>query len=549
MASPVCRVGFQVPRGVRSNQSQPSPRLLHPSMRRLREATGREVWSALGHIRNALCAVVGTLCLFVVAPLPADQMQALREHMQKGVAHLQHGDSQAAEQEFRYALQINPAIAELHDLLGVSLDRQGKHDSATGSFLKAIEINPRYPPAHHHLGVNYIHLHRLDQAHRALATSLELDPNQPAAHNNLGNIYVQDQQYSLALDTFQTAHRLDPTNPHILFNLLRTEFRLGDMDAAALHADAMLRLSNLDVAMAVRLGRELIQYEQFASATAAYEHALALNPGLTDIHYDLARSYFRTHQFDASLRALERMADVSGEDANYFMLAGLNHREKGDLGRAVLYLRRALGQEPRNPDHTYNLGITLLRTDGIPEAHALFLAAVERFPSSSDLLYGAGVASFHLGLHEEAHRFFQDALQLDPHKAQYHGSLGDVYSATGQYAQAEGAYNQAIDLDPSNTDYLLKAGRNYFNLQLRDRAASAFQEAAEKDSSIPEAHLEIGKIAASRGDYQSAASYLERAVSLDPELRAAYYQLGLTYRRLGQVEKAAAALDRYRQLE
>ena len=177
------------------------------------------------------------LCVQVTLTFAASQHQALQEHTKRGIAYFQQGKLAAAEQEFRKALQANPNVPELQDLMGVILDRQGKHQRATAYLLNAIELNPRYAPAYHHLGLNYLHLKRLKLASQAFAKSLELDPNQPVVHNNIGSIYVQNQQYSLALQSFEKANRQDPSNPNILFNLLRAEVRLDRKQSAGQHAE------------------------------------------------------------------------------------------------------------------------------------------------------------------------------------------------------------------------------------------------------------------------------------------------------------------------
>ena len=306
----------------------------------------------------------------------------------------------------------------------------------------------------------------------------------------------------------------------------------------------MLRLSQTDGDLATRLGRELAEHELYPKAVAAFEHVLRLKPYFSEVYYDLSLSYFHNRQFRESLQTLDRIADVRHHDARYFTLLGLNYRELGDLARAVANMRRAL-----NRDHIYNLGITLLRTDGIPEAFNLFQKASRSFPLNADLLYGLGVASFYLGMNEEAHQHFTESIRLQPKKAQFYASLGDVYAVGGHYENAQQAYASAISLEPANPDFRVKAGRNLLKLQQQDEARSAFQNVLESDARNAEAHYNLGKITASAGDCEGAVSHLERAVALDPTLKEAHYQLGLAYRRLGEKGKAAEALGRFRKLK
>jgi Flp pilus assembly protein TadD len=226
---------------------------------------------------------------------------------------------------------------------------------------------------------------------------------------------------------------LAPANPQILFNLIRAELRGDQKSLAAQQAKVLLRFPNTDAALAVRLGKELAQYELYAEAASAYEHALSLKIDSSEIYYDLSFSYFRTNRFRESAAMLERLTDLRQHNSAYFTLLGLSYAEIDNSGRAVSYLRQALQLEPHNPDYIYNLGITLVRTGQTREALALFQDAAHEFSDLAPIQYGLGAASFHLGMNQEARQYFTNAIQLDASNSEYHSSLGDVYGAAGEY--------------------------------------------------------------------------------------------------------------------
>src|SRR5207244_13050907 len=60
---------------------------------------------------------------------------------------LQLGKLDAAADQFRDALRLNPRLAQAQVLLGVTLRRKGDHATALAHFRKAVEIDPKDPEA------------------------------------------------------------------------------------------------------------------------------------------------------------------------------------------------------------------------------------------------------------------------------------------------------------------------------------------------------------------------------------------------------------------
>jgi len=69
-----------------------------------------------------------------------------------GLAEAQLGNSAAATQQFRRALQFNPRYASAHLMLGIILRRQGNHAGALAQFQKAAELAPDDPETQFNLG-------------------------------------------------------------------------------------------------------------------------------------------------------------------------------------------------------------------------------------------------------------------------------------------------------------------------------------------------------------------------------------------------------------
>src|SRR5882724_13660149 len=100
------------------------------------------------------------------------------------------------------ALQVNPKLVEVQNLMGVALDRQGKHKEANTYFRKALALRNDYTPAHSNLGLNALQLGDSQLAASEFRRALKLDPyaqNADALRYNLSLALYHLGEYEQSL--------------------------------------------------------------------------------------------------------------------------------------------------------------------------------------------------------------------------------------------------------------------------------------------------------------------------------------------------------------
>jgi len=118
-------------------------------------------------------------------------------HIQIGEAHLALERWDAAERNFRRALEIENENAAAHVGLCRSLLRQGRVDRAAEHARTATGLLYHYPAAHYFLGVARRQQGRLEEAQAALERALTLNPNFKQAHQQLASLYDEEFANSL----------------------------------------------------------------------------------------------------------------------------------------------------------------------------------------------------------------------------------------------------------------------------------------------------------------------------------------------------------------
>jgi DNA-binding winged helix-turn-helix (wHTH) protein/TolB-like protein/Tfp pilus assembly protein PilF len=122
---------------------------------------------------------------------------------------------QAAEAEFKVAIELMPNDATAHHLYGLFLERRGRLQEATVEMAQALKLDPVSLIINKNVGDPFYYLRHYDEAIEQYRKTLELDPNFFLARLWLGKSYEQKGLYKEAIQEFQNA-QLSEDAPSIL---------------------------------------------------------------------------------------------------------------------------------------------------------------------------------------------------------------------------------------------------------------------------------------------------------------------------------------------
>jgi len=150
-------------------------------------------------------------------------------HMSLGILYANQGDLKQAEQEFRTAIKLSPAVAGPRSNLAQLLEQQERTEEVRELRTKEAELlarDARLLPDNallqYRLGLLYYLLEREDEAVTALDKACELEPQSADFRLMLTLLYEKQQKWKLALESVTELLRLQPNNPtfrQILLNL------------------------------------------------------------------------------------------------------------------------------------------------------------------------------------------------------------------------------------------------------------------------------------------------------------------------------------------
>ena len=158
-------------------------------------------------------------------------------HTYLGMARLLSDyDWAGAEEEFRRAIELNPADATAHHWYAVFLSARGRFDEVERETARALELDPLSIETNFLSGWSLYFARRCDEAIKRIRHTLELDPTYFYGEMFLGMCHEQQGRFLEAAAAFERARTLTAaageTPPEILADLVRTHVQAGNRAAA-----------------------------------------------------------------------------------------------------------------------------------------------------------------------------------------------------------------------------------------------------------------------------------------------------------------------------
>jgi len=118
-----------------------------------------------------------------------------------------------AEQQFKWALKLNPSYAEAHQAYSIFLSSLGRTNEAGDEIGMAQELDPLSVPINTSAGWVAYFARKNDQAVEQCKKALDIDSNAANPHDCLGSAYLEKRMYPAAISECQTAMKLSEQDP------------------------------------------------------------------------------------------------------------------------------------------------------------------------------------------------------------------------------------------------------------------------------------------------------------------------------------------------
>jgi tetratricopeptide (TPR) repeat protein len=335
--------------------------------------------------------------------------------------------------------------SDIHLGKGYEALRQDRYDAAVDEFRAALELDPKLVMrARFPLAVALFELKKSDDARREFEAVRRAIGEHPNVSYYLGRLDLLDQNFAGAIQHFNQAIAKPPF-PDTAYYLGFACFEHGDLAAAEKWLNVAVKSNPRDSVAQYQLAR--VYRKQGREEEAAKIFALSVeirkrDADETQVRAECAKKLDEGPRQDA--RALcQRLFDPN--DPERLTALGTIYGQHGDLEAALEPLQKAAQLAPQSPQMQYNLAFTYYRLNRFEEARAPLREAIAGWPDLFPLnaLYGAVLSK--LGEDQLAYQSLRRAHQLNPQDPGAAESLYTVTLTMAQKSQDARAYSDALN--------------------------------------------------------------------------------------------------------
>lgn len=262
--------------------------------------------------------------------------QSWQDLLLRGVALHKAGKLAEAEKLYDKVLKYNRGCGDALNLKGVLASGRGHHAAALKLYDGAVSLMPSHAEAHFNRAGALTTLGRNEDALAAYGKAIALNPRYGDAYLNAGLVHHKLGELEKAVAAFRKMVELSPNDPRGPYNLgVCLQESLPGADAAR---------------------RAVLT----AEATAAFERALALDPGSAAVLHGFATLYSENGDHARAAALVEAALRIRPEWSDAWNNLGNHYEGLGRRGEAVAAFDRALALDPRNMGAVVNRGLTQL---------------------------------------------------------------------------------------------------------------------------------------------------------------------------------------------
>jgi tetratricopeptide (TPR) repeat protein len=293
--------------------------------------------------------------------------------------------------------------------------------------------------------------------------------------------------------------------------------------------------------------------EHYAEAITSYRKAMALNPTMPRLQFNLGLAYFKAADYKEALQQFKPLLKTlpfdSDEAQRLVILIGMSHYGLGEFPASTPYLKQAADHDAQNQ----TLLLTLAHSCLLSKQYQCVLDAFHRMvalnaeSAESDMLVGEALDEMKdtMGATKE----FRAAIAANPKEPNVHFGLGYLLWTQGHTNEAAAEFQAELDNDPEHIQAMLYLADSRIQMNQMDDARPLLERVAKIDSANPMGRLDLGIVYADAGRNEEALRELKAAAQLDPNDANVHWRLFQLYRSMEKTAEANAELAKTKRID
>jgi tetratricopeptide (TPR) repeat protein len=354
--------------------------------------------------------LVSAFCLaYPGGQTPASNASQIQIHFERAAAALKANAPETAAKEFLKVLVLDPKNAEAYADLGVVSFLQRNYPQASKYLSNALAIDPSLVRTRGLLGICELKLGDSSAQTLLQRSFSELQDQRLRTQVGmaLASLYYRQGALGRAASVARILVDLNPDNLNVLFLAQRiyNDLAYETMNKLAVLAPGSAQMQEV-------IADRLVNAGDLQDAIKHYRKALAIDPYLADVHFELGEAILQlapsnTQNQAAAQQEFETAERTEGDTAAIECQLGDIALRQSNLTDAYTHYDRALRMDPGSAQANLGLGKVLMMGGKLRQAIMYLKMAAQIDPLNTDAHYQLGEAYERLKLPEEAKKEFQ----------------------------------------------------------------------------------------------------------------------------------------------
>ena len=311
----------------------------------------------------------------------------------------------------------------------------------------------------------------------------------------------------------------------------------GDLEGARQAYEAALKWAPRRVDALSNLGLVFSRMGQYEQAIRLYLKALAIDPQLQLVRYQLAATCFQAQKYEASMEELKKvlLAQAANPQARHLLAICLLKLNRLDEG--IAELEQVQVAHPENLAMASTLGSAYITNQQLEKA-AVLIEKTFNQPTTAEAYLVRGSYNIALADYRNAIEELSHAKELNPKLPTVRSQLGYAYWYVGDRGQGRQEFQAELEDNPQDFNANAFLGWLYREDGRLEEAAVLLKRAQQLKPDDSGILLQLAGLAQSRGLKGEALNLLERVVEQKPDCTPAHVLLAQMYFRLKRTTEA-----------
>jgi len=483
------------------------------------------------------------------ATAAGDSPQAAPAYELLGIAQYLKGDTQAAIEALKRAVELNPKQSSALTRLGSIALADNDLTAAKSWFDRALQVDPKDRVARERLAAVLEHQGDITGAITAYQEAIaDVPPNQVGAKIDLANLYNRQHRYTDTVGLLAPAVDANSSNRAALIALGIADVETGAADAGLRLLTRARQLDPSDPIAALALGIAQRETGRLTDSVATLQQAVATQPSRADAYYQLGLSYLALSKYDDARQALEHAKDLDPDASAIIQGLGESLLLGGKPTEAISVLHGLAYRNTGRLNDFVSLATAYQLTGNLAAAEATYHDAVSRFPKEAAAYWRLGAMLALERRYDDALKALNKAQQMTPNDPRVLRDISLVLFREGKIPESLKEAQRLVALDPKSTDSRFYLAGLYQDSGDTTRAMELYRAILADNPDYAYALNNLAAVLTDSGNAAEALPMARRAATLMPDSPMVADTLGWALLKAGKNSEALGELRRAAEL-